>query len=254
MAKRQDYKEINLVDYLRTIKRHGGLIAGITLGVMVVAVLLRLWVVAPVGYYQSEATLLPGLVKGEPIQTLAEIKKLGESLPGVTIQERGEKIVISSSHASPEEAANLAKKALDRILERHTQMYNAKIGIIEKRMNFIKTALKENAERLTFLNRVINGLSPFSEPQVIALQAYLQNYDSALGRKYSLSKELEDFELEKTDYRQAKVLENPSVSRSFEGTVSLAVSGLLGLFLGLFLGVFGAFAKEWWEANKLLLK
>lgn len=255
-----DYQEINLIDYLRTIKRHAGLVAGITLGVMVVAMLLRLWVVAPVGYYEGEAVLSLGTIQEKPIQPVEEVIDIVTKLTEVKAQKGGSPniLIISAKGASEKEVESQLKGVINGILKDHAYILEGEIKPInervDERIDELKKNIIENEERLDRFQAVINRLSLTHPAQVIALSGYLASYNDTLGRIDTFKRELRELESKKLTYRETSVKKPPSLSKVSTTKFPLFIALFIGLVLGLLIGIFWAFGKDWWEVNKSLLK
>lgn len=258
----QEYEEINLTDYFRTIKKHRASIGRIVVGAVVIAMLISI-MINPISY-KSEALILLGKFRDELIEPREEaIEFITETINefgGVQAKEdnlRKNAIILSVRGSSGEQTQKMLKTIRDRLLEHHDELYKKKIEAIEEQIQFTQKSLKENESYLNQFQEVVTRFSPvtLNLPQATALQAYLPVYKPFIDRINELNQKLRELEAAKSkaEYRETKVKTSLTPSPVFKG-LNLALSGFFGLTLGLVLGMFWAFGKEWWEENKRLLK
>jgi len=258
-----EYEEINLIGYIRTIKRHRAFIGKVALASIVIAMVVSVAITSPLRY-KSEGKISLGKFQGELIESREEaISFLTEEVntfKGVEIKEddvRPKVIIVRVNGSSLEQAKSTLKTIGDALLNHHDALYKKKMASLEEGIQLTQKSIEENK---VYLDQFQGGVSRFSLPflslpQATALQAYIPAYKPLIDRTNELNQKLRELELakSKSEYKRTKIQTPLAPSAVFKGG-TLLVSAAVGLLLGGVLGIFWAFGKEWWDKNKNLLK
>ncbi len=250
----QNYEEIDIIDYLRTIKHHFSAISGITIGTIVFVVIATLWLVEPVKY-ENEATISIGMHQGQPIETPDEvIDLLVYSYKNVSARKGSlpREIVIYTEGSSAEEVEQNIKSATDGLLAHHDNLHETGNKKRSSEITTLQERIKQQEEILNRYQQMVQKLSSSHEAQAIVLQNYLSSYGGVVEKISILRTKIEELQLQQSDYRATQLVKEPATSKKVSTNITTNLIG--GLFLGIVIGIIWAFAKDWWDVNKRLLK
>lgn len=251
----KEYEEINLIDYIITIKKQFRSILKITIVVIIFALIITLGIPSN-DQYSGELTLLVGIIQGKPIQAPEEMSALAilyNSGVGAKKSESPRLFALTSKESSFQEVKDNLEKTGALFVAQHEEIFKKKIKTVDDQIQTLGKNIKENDELVLRFGAMVNRLSPYDQAQALSLQAYLSSYVSSLSMRKMLQDDIQKIEQEKFDYEETKIPAPPIITQSGR-TKNILLNGFLGALLGILLGVFWAFMKEWWIKNKGLLK
>lgn len=251
----KEYEEINLIDYIITIKKQFRGIVKITIAFIILALIITLGIPSQ-NQYDGELSLLVGTIQGKPIQAPEEMSALVffyNSNVSAKKSESPRLFTLTSKGSSSQEVKNNLEKTGALLIAQHEEIFKKKIKTVDDQIQTLGKNIKENDELVLRFGAMVNRLSPYDQAQALSLQAYLSSYVSSLSMRKMLQNDIQKIEQEKFDYEETKIPAPPIITQS--GRIkNIPLNGFLGALLGILLGIFWAFTKEWWETNKKLLK
>lgn len=253
----QEYEEINLIYYIRIIKKHAASIARVIAVFIIIAIVVGIVMGGPVTY-KGKMMILSGSIQEKPIETLQEINdflivKYEDTLATATKSN----LVIStvSRASSPQEVISKLQEIFDSLANHQAAILTRKTQQIDRQIKILEGLVEKTGERLARYQAKIDSISIYQEGQAIGIEGYLQSYDNALSRLESLELRLNDLEVQKLYYKEPEIKKAPSVSPLFFPRALLIILNVfIGFAVGIIVGVLWAFTKEWWETNKPLLR
>ncbi len=283
-----DYQEIDMTEYIKTILRHWKLILTIIIVFLIIAVLYTKFFTSKV--YQAETLIKTGQVKEELImpkdQTVAQLlthrnareilakipqKKqtpitsgmVSGFLKGVIISpEIPENFILISYQDSNPERAKLAVELLkEKILALHKQKYDIKVKFInltlaqkERELDSLKLNLQKTEEAIERLSNLRYPAS-YATAQGIGFATYLTTRNEQQTSIKTLTEEIENekFTIENKIW-MSEPISSTSIPYAPVLRQRLSVNGMIALVVGFFIGIFAAFGKEWWKKNRLKFK
>ena len=249
----KDYDEIDIISYLSTLKRNARSILFIAIALAFVTFLASFTFIPT--SYQGELLVLMGNTGGNLFETADQATDTVLSLDNnVTVsQEKGRgKITISIKDISKDKIEKRIKTLAGGIKLYYTKIIENSTARFNARLVFSTEQLKNTVLRLNALQEKINRLNPFDNAQAISIQTYIQSYDRALERKFSLEDELQKMGNDPASYSQTIVKENNIETISPFPKIFLSAS--IAFILGLIIAFFYVLIKEWWEINKHLIR
>lgn len=252
----REYDEVNIIEYIRTLKNHLGLIIFITVVVTMAATLISILGVEKVAY-TNEAVVSLGNIQGKPIEKPEDVIDFLSLTHKEVVAEKGKSdtvVVLTSKGPSQQETQKNLGIALDAVRTRENLLLKKNAVTFDEQIELVKTLIKESGERVIRSQRMIDRLSPFDQAQALTLQGYLGSNNIALSTNDALKRQLQELELKKSDYKETEILISPPASSKVSRQTNMFLKPLIGLILGLFLGIFSAFIKEWWDENKSFLR
>lgn len=283
------YREIDLIEYIKILRRRKVFIFKTTIVIAMFALAIALLRPA-VLRYEARSIIKIGRVSDELLMTQAEIAaefSTEQTIYEVLSELRGSEQLISERQlrsfsdnlkltkdgatlenyqyiafqaTNPLEAKKTVEIVQKAVLARHKEQYNAKI---KRRDEFIAQKEKERAilaSRLAETEKKINELftlrypSSYSEAQGRGLAEYIIVRSSLDNAVTALDIEIDARKKERETDSMSAVISPPRLPDPLIETNTFAQSIVISIFLGLFCGVIGAFIREWWGKNSVLLR
>jgi len=242
------YGEINLVEYLKLLKRRKKLILAIFLFFIIASAVYTFLIASKI--YEAQAVVQLGTTEikrvkrgavtvfENPLQVAQKIKSgVYGDYSGLKVNnlEGTSLIAIKIDNKDPQEAENLLKNLIDRLLSDHNDKINQeKEPFLEKQADYNRTI--EN------INKDISSLLVRGQ-QIGDLKLKIYEYEL-------LNK---DLEIQLAGFKNTSIVKGPEVSDkpiSPNPFFDITISGVLGIVCGIFL----AFFAEWWKKNKQEIK
>ncbi len=249
----KDYDEIDIISYLSTLKRNARSILFITIVLTCVTFLASLPLVSKT--YQGEILISIGSMRGELIETPEQLSD-SITLPDASIifsqGKGGQEFLITIKEKTFDEAEKKIQTLTKEIRMRHADIIKKKLIPLDVRVSYIKIALKDAQQRIDALQGKIDHFNLFEYPQALSAQTYMQSYDRALERKFSLEDELQKTQSLEGEYKDTKIEKRGIESTS--SNVKLAVNTSVAFILGLIIALFYVLIKEWRKTNKHLIR
>jgi len=241
----QEYEEINLVDYLRILKRQRRTIIAITLVVTLASFLVSL--IGRSAMYESQAILEIGSIKNTPLASPQEvINKLARE--GNTIQAKAQEgsttnVVITANDSSQVKTEELLKEAVKKVTQEHAILYEKQIKLMDDQIQADTKGLSDLGQYLLRFQGILNRPGLADAYQSPILQDYLLLRD----RNAALKQDIENLQAQKlASQKTALFLRTIKTTQA----LSLKITLPLGIFLGFVLAVLWVFVKEWWDKVK----
>lgn len=248
----QSYEEISLIDYLVTVKRNKKIIFLIAPAICVILVLSFTTIKK---MYESGIFLSIGNVKGEAFESGVEAASYishFDSDASIAQEEGGKALSIVIEKSTREEVERETQRLSDFILAHNADTMRKKLEPLDENISFLKGKLKNEDNRLNNLQTMINRFNPLDYAQALTLQAYMQSYDNASNRKFELENNLQRANADRANFQETSIQKN-SV-RVISPLGKILRNTIIAIIIGFILGTLCALAKEWWKANKELIK
>ena len=283
-----DYQEIDIAEYIKTILRYWKLIFNIMVIFIIISVIYTKFFTSKI--YQSETLIKIGQIKEELIMTreqtvtqlftninvreiLAKIPQkkstpiTSETVSGflksiAILKEIPENFILISYRDSNPEKAKLAVELLqEKVFDLHKQKYDIKIKFInviltqkERELDSIKLNLQKTEEAIERLSNLRYPAS-YATAQGIGFATYLTTRNELQTRMKTLTEEIENekFAIENKN-RMSELISRASIPDAPLFRQSLSVNGMIALVAGFLIGILSAFSTEWWKKNRLKFK
>jgi uncharacterized protein involved in exopolysaccharide biosynthesis len=216
------FKEIDLLDFIRVVKKRKKLIFSLSLIGLVLGVIWYFWapssyqgtIIFKVGGLENTKEIIEGFKKDiyGNYPKLEVINPSGTGLieVNITTEERGR-------------TNTFLERIETDILSIHNQKANEKIEAINKEISFFEGKIGEFEENLSYFSA--------REEQATTLKLEI----------YRMEKLINDLEKEKNNILMTEVIKGPEVTEKRPGYLSVFFALLLGFFVGLILAPF----TEW---------
>ena len=263
-------QEIDLMDYLRVLKKKWKLIVQITVVGAVISAVISLLLPA---VYQTTALIEPAKVQKVSIENDATSELLLKNPLNPYLKEiafvmgveekkaygldKNFKIVnkigylsISCNSKSAEEAKKLANVICSLILKRHADLMSDVLKISEDEMNNLKEQLlliKKDIEQVN--KKLLMKEDANTQGQGLVFQGLVQSKENALKRQMELEERLRAKDIELKYYtKSAKIVAEASLPlRPLpRGRVTIVIIATL---LSFFVSIFSAFIVEFFQKN-----
>lgn len=239
----QEYEEINLVDYLRILKRQGRTIITITLVVTLVSFLVT--VISPATTYESQAILEIGTIKNTPLANIQEV--INELVREGNIQAKPQEgsstnVVITANDSSPVKTEELLKEATKKVIQEHAILYEKQINLLNDQIQSDATELQSFSRYFFRFQQLLNRPGLADAYQVTFLQGYLLLRDRIAGIKENI----DNLQLQKLASQKTALLGTIKTTQALSPKITVP----LGILLGFVLAVLWVFIKEWWDKIK----
>ncbi|MBI5574326.1 MAG: hypothetical protein HY919_07235 [Elusimicrobia bacterium] len=264
--------EIDLMDYLRVLKKRWKLVAGITIGCVVISAVYSLFLP---NVYESSAIIEPAKINSVPVETstIGELlfkNPLNPYLKGIAEQmglkekeaynlpekfKMSDKlgyIQVTAKEKSPEKAKQMADIVCSLIMERHNKLVKDGLEISNDEMSNLKEQLltvKSEIEQLCKRSQQRESASTWGQGYVF--QGLLQAKEDASKRQTALESAIRAKEMELKYYtKTASVIAEPVLPLIKSGPSKRNIVAIATI-LGFFISIFSAFTVEFLQKNSL---
>ncbi|MFH1540666.1 MAG: Wzz/FepE/Etk N-terminal domain-containing protein [Elusimicrobiota bacterium] len=265
-------QEIDLLDYLRVLKRKWKLVVGVIVAIAVISAVISLLLPK---IYQTTAIIEPAKIQKIPVETAATLELLfknplnpylKEIVLAMNIDEnkaykldKNFKIVdkigylsILSNGKSPNEAKKLSDLLCSLILKRHADLMVDVLKISDYEINNIKEQILLVKKDVGQVNKkLLMKESADTQGQGFVFQGLIQSKENALKRQTELEERLRAKNIELKYYtKSAKIVAEASVPR-FPIAPQKVTIVLIATLFGFFISIFSAFVIEFFQKNTL---
>lgn len=242
------YREIDLLSYIRIVRKHFNSILFTGLVFAFITFVFSIYSLDTT--YEARAVISIGNFQGTPLETADQITDgltLADSRIKVTRGASAAVLSISTRAKTPDEASTHLDSAIQHTLERHKELFAGRSKILEEQTAFLKGIFEENESRVVRFQQMVDRLSPYDLPQATALQGYLGVYNSGIGVRTALERELRGLQLQALDFQETKLIWGPDV-KPISPSKNIAANMIAAFVLGAFLSVVWVFSRMWWAS------
>ncbi len=257
---KDQYQEINIVDYIKTLRKRKKLILGLFL-IFIIGAGVYSFLLAP-KIYRVEAVLEIGKFSSSD-QMLKEIPNIVEKIKKSNLEikavnpQASRLIEMEIATENPEEGEKILKEAGDSILAEHQGRAEAQKELISDKIE----KLKERIVLLEEQNKNLEAKIAKTEESLIYYQDSCSQFvlfeiiDRLELKKQELEElypQLADLEASLSDIRPTKIIKEPTVSSQPirpKPLFNITIAGALGIFIA----VLWALTAEWWRKVKIFI-
>ncbi|HCA67057.1 MAG: hypothetical protein UW39_C0002G0017 [Parcubacteria group bacterium GW2011_GWC2_44_17] len=285
------YREVDLVEYIKILRRRKTFILKTTMVVAILGVAVMLLRPSSLRY-EAKGIIKIGAISDELLMTQAEVatefsteQTAYEILSELRaseqpISERQLRNFIGNLKLAKSEDDSLlanyqytafqsvdkmeAKKTVEvvqkAILARHKEQHQLKIKHRDEIITQKEKELAVIASRLAEMDKKINELftlrypASYAEAQGRGLAEYVVIRASLDSAVRALDIEIQAKKRDQENDSMSRVISPPRIPDPLIEASTLAQSVIISIFLGILCGVIGAFIKEWWQKNSVLLR
>jgi uncharacterized protein involved in exopolysaccharide biosynthesis len=266
----QEYEKIDLMDYLKVIKkRKNAIFYTILLFVTIVAV----YNFKSPKSFKGATSLEIGSIEDQPLESpLFTIGKIQSDIYGFVIREKlnitkknypkinaenpkdTNLIQIKAESTNPEVVINVLEGMNNLILEDHrgkikleTDSYNNNITRLKNKIASLEEEKKDLIAKIVLMEKTpLQEQTPASQFTLFSIKEKLEIDKQRIEDLYLQINSLEKY-LNKI--KPAKIIDEPNIPET-SMKINLVLNVIIATILGIFVGVFLVFLQEWWDKNK----
>lgn len=288
----EEYQEINLIDYLRTIVKHRKMIIATAL---IIIGLSLIYIFLKPNMYEAESLMKIGQIDNQAIdnkhliitsiftqQNLAEIleqvtgdesavskSKIQWILKNIQINGTDDEIPFPDDYlhifyqdTDPQKAVRIIQELQNLIIQQDNKFYDSQLKIYNQNTAQLEKELTKHQEELTEASKTVKDLTElrypvgYAEAQGRTGSAYINSLNDLRNKISSLEVNILNRKLVAETSTMTTVVSPPlfpdTPVKSSQKSMPLIIS--LALILGLFIGLLLAYGYEWWLKNKASFK